>query len=138
MSQRFSAYSGSGLFPVRSGNSLDTPPNTNATPKHKLQAYYIILPDKQIHELTLRKPQKICGRTILEEVCSSRGIREVDSFGLQYVGRQGECLWLNLRNKIFEEIGKRPSNNRPQDFYRFYLRVKFYLHPQMVFTEGAK
>ena len=125
----------SDLFCVK---SIETQPNANFKLKHKLQTYYIIFPDEEINELTLRKPHKICGRIILEELCSTRGIKETDSFGLQYVGRQGESLWLNLKNKIFEEIGKRPSRKRPQDFYRFYFRVKFYLHPQMVFTAGAK
>ena len=138
MSQRNSLFSESS-FGVSSEISIDTNPNTNAIQKqHKLHTYYINFPDKQIYELTQRKPNKINGRIILQEICTLKGIKEIDSFGLQYVGRQGECLWLNLRNKIFEEIGKRPSRKRPQDFYRFYFRVKFYLHPQMVFTPGAK
>lgn len=84
------------------------------------------------------RPKKLLGAIILHNICSTHEIKETDSFGLQYVGQEGEYLWLNLKNKIFEEIGKKPAKKRAPEFYRFYFRIKFYLHPQMVFTRGAK
>ena len=110
----------------------------NISKKHEMQNYYISFPDKQIIGLTLRKPKKIRGREILEKTCKINEILETDSFGLQYIGRRGEWLWINLKNTIYEEIGPRPNGKRHHDFYKFYFRVKYYLHPQMVFTEGAK
>ena len=113
-------------------------PQQQNNKQHKQQTYYVILPNKQIIELHLLRPKRLSGGVILQKICSTNGIRETDSFGLQYVGQEGECLWLNLKNKIFEEIGKKPARKRISEFYRFYFRVKFYLHPQMVFTRGAK
>ncbi|KAI6658602.1 Cdc42-like protein [Oopsacas minuta] len=125
-----------GIKEVFDENSIDTQQQQQNT--HKQHTYYVIFPDNQVRELYLRRPSKIHGRSILEEICITNEIKEIDSFGLQYIGKKGEYLWLNLKNKIHEEIGRKPSRKRSQDFYRFYFRVKFYLHPQMVFTAGAK
>ena len=133
MSERSLRYS-QNLSEISCHNSREQQNNK----QHKQQTYYIILPNKQITELHLTRPKKLFGSVILQNICSTHGIRETDSFGLQYVGQEGEYLWLNLKNRIFEEMGKKPAKKRHPEFYRFYFRVKFYLHPQMVFTKGAK
>uniref|UniRef100_A0A674HXL1 FERM N-terminal domain-containing protein n=1 Tax=Terrapene triunguis TaxID=2587831 RepID=A0A674HXL1_9SAUR len=46
-------------------------------------------------------------------------LKKVDYFGLQFTGSKGESLWLNLRNRISQQMdGLAP--------YRLKLRVKFF------------
>ncbi|XP_064610889.1 E3 ubiquitin-protein ligase MYLIP-like [Liolophura sinensis] len=58
-------------------------------------------------------------------VCQQLGIIEVDYFGLQFLGNKGERLWLNLRNRIDEQLG----GTSP---FRLQLRVKFFVKPHLL------
>lgn len=59
------------------------------------------------------------------------GIIEVDYFGLQFTGSKGESLWLNLRNRISQQMdGLAP--------YRLKLRVKFFVEPHLILQEQTR
>ncbi|XP_068415331.1 E3 ubiquitin-protein ligase MYLIP-like [Eschrichtius robustus] len=61
-------------------------------------------------------------------VCRRLGIIEVDYFGLQFTGSKGESLWLNLRNRISQQMdGLAP--------YRLKLKVKFFVEPHLILQE---
>lgn len=59
------------------------------------------------------------------------GIIEVDYFGLQFSGSKGENLWLNLRNRICQQM----DNVTP---CRLRLRVKFFVEPHLILQEQAR
>ncbi|XP_021572333.1 E3 ubiquitin-protein ligase MYLIP [Carlito syrichta] len=64
-------------------------------------------------------------------VCRRLGIIEVDYFGLQFTGSKGESLWLNLRNRISQQMdGLAP--------YRLKLRVKFFVEPHLILQEQTR
>lgn len=59
------------------------------------------------------------------------GIIEVDYFGLQFTGTKGEILWVNLRNRISQQV----------DFLspcRLRLRVKFFVEPHLILQEQTR
>ncbi|NWI24250.1 MYLIP ligase, partial [Sula dactylatra] len=65
------------------------------------------------------------------QVCRRLGIIEVDYFGLQFTGSKGENLWLNLRNRISQQMdGLAP--------YRLKLRVKFFVEPHLILQEQTR
>uniref|UniRef100_A0A8C5JZ38 E3 ubiquitin-protein ligase MYLIP n=1 Tax=Jaculus jaculus TaxID=51337 RepID=A0A8C5JZ38_JACJA len=65
------------------------------------------------------------------KVCRRLGIIEVDYFGLQFTGSKGESLWLNLRNRISQQMdGLAP--------YRLKLRVKFFVEPHLILQEQTR
>ncbi|MEJ1284740.1 myosin regulatory light chain interacting protein [Cricetulus griseus] len=67
----------------------------------------------------------------LNKVCRRLGIIEVDYFGLQFTGSKGESLWLNLRNRISQQMdGLAP--------YRLKLRVKFFVEPHLILQEQTR
>uniref|UniRef100_A0A8C2U2W3 RING-type E3 ubiquitin transferase n=1 Tax=Coturnix japonica TaxID=93934 RepID=A0A8C2U2W3_COTJA len=74
---------------------------------------------------------KANGEDCLNQVCRRLGIIEVDYFGLQFTGSKGENLWLNLRNRISQQMdGLAP--------YRFKLRVKFFVEPHLILQEQTR
>ena len=65
------------------------------------------------------------------QVCEKLGTIENDYFGLQYIGKKGEVLWLNLRNPINGQItGSLPI--------RLHLRVKFHVQPHLLLQEVTR
>lgn len=66
-----------------------------------------------------------------EQVCRKLGIIEVDYFGLQFSGSKGENLWLNLRNRISQQM----DNLTP---CRLRLRVKFFVEPHLILQEQTR
>ncbi|KAM9228457.1 E3 ubiquitin-protein ligase MYLIP isoform 2-T2 [Leptosomus discolor] len=74
---------------------------------------------------------KANGEDCLNQVCRRLGIIEVDYFGLQFTGSKGENLWLNLRNRISQQMdGLAP--------YRLKLRVKFFVEPHLILQEQTR
>ena len=65
------------------------------------------------------------------KVCRKLGIIEVDYFGLQFSGSKGENLWLNLRNRICQQM----DNLTP---CRLRLRVKFFVEPHLILQEQTR
>lgn len=59
------------------------------------------------------------------------GIIEVDYFGLQFTGGKGENLWLNLRNRICQQM----DSVAP---CRLRLRVKFFVEPHLILQEQTR
>jgi len=60
------------------------------------------------------------------------GIVEMDYFGLTYHrGRNDEQLWLNLRNRVCQEVpGSQP--------YRLEFRVKFFTPAHMIQQDATR
>lgn len=65
------------------------------------------------------------------KVCEQLGIIEEDYFGIQYIGSKGEHLWLNMRNRIEQQLCGSPP-------YRLQLRVKFYVQPHLILQESTR
>lgn len=59
------------------------------------------------------------------QVCKSLGILEKDYFGLRYLDKNGEYLWINLRNPLHEQLV--PGNRLVMD-----MRVKYFIKPQKI------
>lgn len=59
------------------------------------------------------------------------GIIEADYFGLQFTGAKSENLWLNLRNRICQQM----DNVAP---CRLRLRVKFFVEPHLILQEQTR
>lgn len=59
------------------------------------------------------------------QVCERLGIVEVGYFGLQFTGSKGESLWLNLRNRISQQV----------DSLFLKLQVKFFVEPHLILHE---
>lgn len=57
------------------------------------------------------------------QVCKSLHLIEKDYFGLQYRDKNGDHLWVNLRNPLYEQVSHGP---RPL----LEMRVKFFVQPQ--------
>ncbi|CAB1350648.1 unnamed protein product [Coregonus sp. 'balchen'] len=74
---------------------------------------------------------KANGEDCLNKVCRKLGIIEVDYFGLQFSGSKGENLWLNLRNRICQQM----DNLTP---CRLRLRVKFFVEPHLILQEQTR
>ncbi len=58
-------------------------------------------------------------------MCKSLGILEKDYFGLRYLDKNGEYLWINLRNPLQEQLV--PGNRMVMD-----MRVKYFIKPQKI------
>lgn len=58
-------------------------------------------------------------------MCKSLGILEKDYFGLRYLDKNGEYLWINLRNPLHEQLV--PGNRMVMD-----MRVKYFIKPQKI------
>ncbi|MGH0144947.1 UNVERIFIED_CONTAM: hypothetical protein FKN15_031663 [Acipenser sinensis] len=74
---------------------------------------------------------KANGEDCLNKVCRKLGIIEVDYFGLQFSGSKGESLWLNLRNRISQQV----DSPAP---CRLKLRVKFFVEPHLIQQEQTR
>ncbi|XP_071826131.1 E3 ubiquitin-protein ligase MYLIP-like [Apostichopus japonicus] len=67
-------------------------------------------------------PKKSRGQLLLDRVCDDLGLVERDYFGLRYRSKNGELLWLNLRNTLGHQLhGKSP--------HRLSIQVKFFVSP---------
>uniref|UniRef100_A0A2K5Q759 E3 ubiquitin-protein ligase MYLIP n=1 Tax=Cebus imitator TaxID=2715852 RepID=A0A2K5Q759_CEBIM len=90
---------------------------------------YVTRPDAVLMEVEVEA--KANGEDCLNQVCRRLGIIEVDYFGLQFTGSKGESLWLNLRNRISQQMdGLAP--------YRLKLRVKFFVEPHLILQEQTR
>ncbi|KAI2652667.1 E3 ubiquitin-protein ligase MYLIP-A [Labeo rohita] len=87
---------------------------------------HVTRPDAVVMEIEV--DAKANGEDCLNKVCRKLGIIEVDYFGLQFSGSKGENLWLNLRNRISQQM----DNQTP---CRLRLRVKFFVEPHLILQE---
>ncbi|KAJ8403037.1 hypothetical protein AAFF_G00359530 [Aldrovandia affinis] len=90
---------------------------------------HVTRPDSVVMEVEV--DAKANGEDCLNKVCRKLGIIEVDYFGLQYSGNKGENLWLNLRNRISQQM----DNLTP---CRMRLRVKFFVEPHLILQEQTR
>ncbi|XP_051576961.1 E3 ubiquitin-protein ligase MYLIP-B-like isoform X2 [Myxocyprinus asiaticus] len=90
---------------------------------------HITRPDSVVVEVEV--DLKANGEDILNKVCWKMGIIEVDYFGLQFTGTKGEVLWLNLRNRISQQV----DSVSP---CRLRLRVKFFVEPHLILQEQTR
>ncbi|XP_066531930.1 E3 ubiquitin-protein ligase MYLIP-A [Hoplias malabaricus] len=90
---------------------------------------HITRPDSVVMEVEV--DAKANGEDCLNKVCRRLGIIEVDYFGLQFTGSKGENLWLNLRNRISQQV----DNLTP---CRLRLRVKFFVEPHLILQEQTR
>lgn len=65
------------------------------------------------------------------QICRKMGIIEVDYFGLQFTGTKGEILWINLRNRISQQVDCLSP-------CRLRLRVKFFVEPHLILQEQTR
>ncbi|XP_077982256.1 E3 ubiquitin-protein ligase MYLIP-like isoform X2 [Glandiceps talaboti] len=89
----------------------------------------VSLPDSIVIEVDVNP--KAPGQDCLDEVCKKLNIIEVDYFGLQFAGKKGETLWLNLRNPLNTQLLTSPP-------YRLYFMVKFFVQPHLILQETAR
>ncbi|XP_047240768.1 E3 ubiquitin-protein ligase MYLIP-A [Girardinichthys multiradiatus] len=90
---------------------------------------HVTRPDSVVMEVEV--DAKANGEDCLNKVCRKLGIIEVDYFGLQFTGSKGENLWLNLRNRICQQM----DNVTP---CRLRLRVKFFVEPHLILQEQTR
>ncbi|KAL6489297.1 hypothetical protein MHYP_G00030380 [Metynnis hypsauchen] len=90
---------------------------------------HITRPDCVVMEVEV--DPKANGEDCLNKVCQRLGIIEVDYFGLQFTGSKGESLWLNLRNRISQQV----DSVSP---CRLKLRVKFFVEPHLILQEQTR
>ncbi|CAB1421531.1 unnamed protein product [Pleuronectes platessa] len=90
---------------------------------------HVTRPDSVVMEVEV--DGKANGEDCLNKVCRMLGIIEVDYFGLQFTGSKGENLWLNLRNRICQQM----DNVTP---CRLRLRVKFFVEPHLILQEQTR
>ncbi|KAF7211120.1 E3 ubiquitin-protein ligase MYLIP-A [Nothobranchius furzeri] len=90
---------------------------------------HVTRPDSVVMEVEV--DAKANGEDCLNKVCRKLGIIEVDYFGLQFTGSKGESLWLNLRNRICQQM----DNLTP---CRLRLRVKFFVEPHLILQEQTR
>ncbi|KAM8840893.1 E3 ubiquitin-protein ligase MYLIP-A [Spinachia spinachia] len=90
---------------------------------------HVTRPDSVVMEVEV--DAKAHGEDCLNKVCRKLGIIEADYFGLQFTGSKGENLWLNLRNRICQQM----DNVTP---CRLRLRVKFFVEPHLILQEQTR
>ncbi|XP_077404534.1 E3 ubiquitin-protein ligase MYLIP-A-like [Vanacampus margaritifer] len=90
---------------------------------------HVTRPDSVVMEVEV--DAKANGEDCLNKVCRKLGIIEVDYFGLQLTGNKGENLWMNLRNRICQQV----DHVTP---CRLRLRVKFFVEPHLVLQEQTR
>ncbi|KAM9446297.1 E3 ubiquitin-protein ligase MYLIP-A-like [Clarias gariepinus] len=90
---------------------------------------HVTRPDSVVMEVEV--DAKANGEDCLNKVCRKLGIIEVDYFGLQFSGSKGENLWLNLRNRISQQM----DSVTP---CRLRLRVKFFVEPHLMLQEQTR
>ncbi|RXN10228.1 E3 ubiquitin- ligase MYLIP-B isoform X1 [Labeo rohita] len=89
----------------------------------------ITRPDSVVLEVEV--DPKANGEDILNKICRKMGVIEVDYFGLQFTGTKGEILWVNLRNRISQEVDCLSP-------CRLRLRVKFFVEPHLILQEQTR
>lgn len=82
---------------------------------------FVIEPSGTIHELIL--PQESCGFDCLDMIAKRINLVEKDYFGLQHVSSSGKEKWLNLRNRLSDQLSGRSP-------HRIKLAVKFFVKVQ--------
>ncbi|XP_043116093.1 E3 ubiquitin-protein ligase MYLIP-B [Puntigrus tetrazona] len=90
---------------------------------------HITRPDSVVLEVEV--DPKANGEDILNKICRKMGIIEVDYFGLQFTGTKGEILWMNLRNRISQQVDCLSP-------CRLRLRVKFFVEPHLILQEQTR
>ncbi|KAM9488893.1 E3 ubiquitin-protein ligase MYLIP-B [Clarias gariepinus] len=90
---------------------------------------HVTRPDSVVLEVEV--DPKANGEDCLNKVCERLGIIEVDYFGLQYTGSKGESLWLNLRNRISQQVDN-------VSLCRLKLRVKFFVEPHLILQDQTR
>ncbi|XP_077599049.1 E3 ubiquitin-protein ligase MYLIP-A [Stigmatopora nigra] len=90
---------------------------------------HVTRPDSVVMEVEV--DAKANGEDCLNKVCRKLGIIEVDYFGLQLTGSKGENLWMNLRNRICQQV----DSVTP---CRLRLRVKFFVEPHLILQEQTR
>ncbi|XP_042628459.1 E3 ubiquitin-protein ligase MYLIP-B [Cyprinus carpio] len=90
---------------------------------------HITRPDSVVLEVEV--DPKANGEDILNKICRKMGIIEVDYFGLQFTGTKGEILWMNLRNRISQQVDCMSP-------CRLRLRVKFFVEPHLILQEQTR
>ncbi|XP_059423855.1 E3 ubiquitin-protein ligase MYLIP-B [Carassius carassius] len=90
---------------------------------------HITRPDSVVLEVEV--DPKANGEDILNKICRKMGIIEVDYFGLQFTGTKGELLWMNLRNRISQQVDCLSP-------CRLRLRVKFFVEPHLILQEQTR
>ncbi|MBN3321120.1 MYLIA ligase, partial [Atractosteus spatula] len=90
---------------------------------------HVTRPDSVVMEVEV--DPKANGEDCLNKVCRKLGIIEVDYFGLQFSGSKGENLWLNLRNRISQQMDSLTP-------CRLKLRVKFFVEPHLILQEQTR
>ncbi|XP_016376291.1 E3 ubiquitin-protein ligase MYLIP-B isoform X1 [Sinocyclocheilus rhinocerous] len=90
---------------------------------------HITRPDSVVLEVEV--DPKANGEDILNKICRKMGIIEVDYFGLQFTGTKGEILWINLRNRISQQVDCLSP-------CRLRLRVKFFVEPHLILQEQTR
>ncbi|XP_038073335.1 E3 ubiquitin-protein ligase MYLIP-like [Patiria miniata] len=68
-------------------------------------------------------PKHSHGQILMDKVCDDVGLIEREYFGLRYRSKNGELLWLNLRNPLNLQLNTKPP-------HRLSLQVKFFVSPQ--------
>ncbi|XP_016139063.1 E3 ubiquitin-protein ligase MYLIP-B-like isoform X1 [Sinocyclocheilus grahami] len=90
---------------------------------------HITRPDSVVLEVEV--DPKANGEDILNKICRKMGIIEVDYFGLQFTGTKREILWMNLRNRISQQVDCMSP-------CRLRLRVKFFVEPHLILQEQTR
>ncbi|XP_063441889.1 E3 ubiquitin-protein ligase MYLIP-like [Mytilus trossulus] len=91
--------------------------------------FTVVLPNSVVIEIDV--DIRANGQECLDQVCLHLGILEYDYFGLQFSGNKGEKIWLNMRNRINQQVSEMRA-------HRFHLRVKFYIQPHLLLQESSR
>ncbi|VDI36449.1 E3 ubiquitin-protein ligase MYLIP, partial [Mytilus galloprovincialis] len=91
--------------------------------------FTVVLPNSVVIEIDV--DIRANGQECLDQVCQHLGILEYDYFGLQFSGSKGEKIWLNMRNRINQQVSEMRA-------HRFHLRVKFYIQPHLLLQESSR
>ncbi|KAK6178475.1 hypothetical protein SNE40_013261 [Patella caerulea] len=90
---------------------------------------YVSQPNSLI--LGVEVDPKANGQECLDKICEQLDIIEVDYFGLMYKGSKSENLWLNLRNRIDDQLSGPPP-------HQLQIRVKFFVKPHYILQESTR
>lgn len=82
---------------------------------------FVIEPSGTIHELIL--PQGSLGSECLDMIAQQINLVEKDYFGLQYTNASGTEKWLNLRNKLSDQLTGR-SPHRVKLVVKFFVKIQ--------------
>ncbi|ESO95088.1 hypothetical protein LOTGIDRAFT_206409 [Lottia gigantea] len=91
--------------------------------------FHVSLPNSLI--LGVEVDPKANGQECLDKICEQLDIIEVDYFGLMYKGSKSENLWLNLRNRIDDQLSGPPP-------HQLQIKVKFFVKPHYILQESTR